>query len=84
MSHSLYDTDRHEKRKSVEWQFFLRDLELVVAVKLCADQPQALKEVNDSKTFRQEQTILFYFSQRSTFSTGRFHLLQRMCAKRFA
>ena len=49
MSHFWYHADRHEQfvEDGEIASFFCKDLGLVLAPKLCPDQSQAFKEVNN-------------------------------------
>ena len=47
MSYIWYRGDRHEQRKRVTDSFFVKDLGLALAPKMCPDQSQTFKEVNN-------------------------------------
>ena len=58
--------------------FFVEELGLVVVPKLCRDQSQAFKDVNNSQAFtgRRKERLFFW--------TSRFQVLQGMFVQSFA
>ena len=67
MSHMWYHADRRERRKRVTATFFVKDLGLALAPKMCADQSQAFKEVNNIQAFTvgSKKKVLFFFLERT-------------------
>ena len=54
----------YEQLKSVTWpDFSTKDLGLALAPKICPDQSQAFKEVNDSQAFPQEKKHTFFLNE---------------------
>ena len=82
MSHIWYHADRHEQWNRVTAIFFGKDLGLALAPKICPDQSQTFKEVNNRYLVgiyccRKEKRL-------SLFWTGRFQVLQAMFVQSFA
>ena len=61
--------------------FFVKDLGLALAPKMCPDQSQAFKEVNNREAFtgRKKKKMAHFF-----FWTSRFQVLQGMFVQSFA
>ena len=79
MSHIRYHADRHEQQwKRVTASFFVKDLGLALAPKMCPDQSQAFKEVNNSQAFTVGRKKTFFLWRR------RFQVLQGMFVQSFA
>ena len=75
-----YRTDRHEQWKRVTASFFVKDLGLTLAPKMCPDQSQALKRSKIIRRFRgkKKQVRIFFFG------TSRFQVLEGMSVHSFA
>ena len=56
--------------------FFVKDLGLALAPKMCPDLSKAFKEVNNSQAYRRKKKIAPFF-----FLTSRFQVLQGMFVK---
>ena len=62
MSHIWYYAHGHEQWKRVAASFSVKDLGLALAPKMCPDQSQAFKEVNNSHAFiagRKKMALFF-------------------------